>query len=543
MSGPAGPAGRPVTEGVLSGHHKKGRLFTPPIMALSGSIANDWVRDDLPDLLWPLCLVATHGDSGAVLYRELQESVIGLIEKSGADGSQITIDGRLTTLEAVPDEVRNDIVELVRNHPRFSDLISPEVVGVMTLYPDMPGSWLLAEPWDDVDAIESEAAMNHIAEAMVEVASDRHLNALVKTSTFGWLVLTNKMTMPEELGELLSDYPLDESKRGAADAAILSSFLAFKTLDVQIDPTVEKRRGAWASRFWARNRELSACIPEHEVELTADGDDSALSDEAGEETSGEQEAEQGSNAVAELVFGYLDALGSMAEGLADKFYDPDLKLDLHRPARSEVIVGLATRAIRAIGVHIRAPHLWTTEHGANAMRLLFETRVTLRWLMTEGGDEAFEQYQSYGRGKRKLHKSHIEAVADDLGDAAPDELLSALEMYEAKTGGEWSEEFQVVSLESTFSGKSLREMADDIGEIDDYNHIFQVASGVTHGEWWAIEDYALQRCINPLHRFHYVPNFDLHEPHFEPRFPELLLGHLEEVLNLAVDGLDAAAGR
>ncbi|MDH3397391.1 MAG: hypothetical protein OEM81_06095, partial [Acidimicrobiia bacterium] len=66
-------------------------------------------------------------------------------------------------------------------------------------------------------------------------------------------------------------------------------------------------------------------------------------------------------------------------------------------------------------------------------------------------------------------------------------------MVETHIGGEWAEEFQELSVESTFSGKNLRTMAKEIDEPDSYNNLFQNLSGVTHGEWWAVENSSLQR--------------------------------------------------
>jgi hypothetical protein len=73
------------------------------------------------------------------------------------------------------------------------------------------------------------------------------------------------------------------------------------------------------------------------------------------------------------------------------------------------------------------------------------------------------------------------------------------------TGGEWSEQFQEVSVDSTFAGVSVRQMAEEADLLDEYRHAYQPASGISHGEWWAVEDYAMQRCASPLHFFHQVP--------------------------------------
>jgi hypothetical protein len=52
---------------------------------------------------------------------------------------------------------------------------------------------------------------------------------------------------------------------------------------------------------------------------------------------------------------------------------------------------------------------------------------------------------------------------------------------------------QDVSAESTFSGLSLHEMADEAGLDDVDRYGYQPASGVRHDEWWALEDDAMQR--------------------------------------------------
>lgn len=59
-----------------------------------------------------------------------------------------------------------------------------------------------------------------------------------------------------------------------------------------------------------------------------------------------------------------------------------------------------------------------------------------------------------------------------------------------------------MSVESTFTGRTLRQMAEEIGDLDRYRFQYQPASAVAHGEWGTIEDYCLQRCANPLHLFH-----------------------------------------
>jgi hypothetical protein len=86
-----------------------------------------------------------------------------------------------------------------------------------------------------------------------------------------------------------------------------------------------------------------------------------------------------------------------------------------------------------------------------------------------------------------------------------------------------------VDLGSTFTGKSIRDMAGEADLADTYKHIYQQASSVTYGEWWTIEDSAVQRCLNPLHKFHLIPSFNA-QPAVGAEMGKMLVGKLERLL-------------
>ena len=86
-------------------------------------------------------------------------------------------------------------------------------------------------------------------------------------------------------------------------------------------------------------------------------------------------------------------------------------------------------------------------------------------------------------------------------------LSDAIQHFERKLGGEWAEEFTSVRLVN-FADTPIRMMAQETDMEDLYRYVYQSASGVSHGEWWAVQDYDMQRCMNPLHRFHWVPSME-----------------------------------
>ena len=91
---------RSEASGPLAGHVRKGRRYLSPLAATGVLTLGDWVRDDLPDLLWPVLALAEHGSSGAIKFVRWQEAVqrdlAGMVEPQVlADG----LDGRFTSLD------------------------------------------------------------------------------------------------------------------------------------------------------------------------------------------------------------------------------------------------------------------------------------------------------------------------------------------------------------------------------------------------------------------------------------------------------------
>lgn len=300
-------------------------------------------------------------------------------------------------------------------------------------------------------------------------------------------------------------------------------------MDELADESIKPVRLAWARRFWIQNRYLTDCVYEHELRAEQTGV------EHSKVKPRETTVEKTSPDYGSAVNSYLQEVDSLFEKFLDWFFDPDRGMDLHNPARSEVLAGLVTRSVRSTAAVTMAPHMWTGEHGSNSLRSLFETIIILKWLTAQEDDDLFRTYQSYGWGKRKLHTKQLKHdLGSDEGNGS-DFLQGLVEQMERKGLGEIGDQFQEVNLEATFSGIPLRAMADQVGELERYNRLFQTSSGVNHGEWWALEDYALDRCHNPLHRFHWIPRLQWEQPFAELRFPAILLSLLDEIIHLVIE--------
>jgi hypothetical protein len=514
------PRGEPERDGVLAGHYRVGRTYSPPLVAL-GLTERDWFRSDAPDLLWPMSLIAMEREAGLARFVELQKNALKVFEEVSSAES-LRLDGRLTSLEAVDPSERSKVSSRLIQEFRRGDAFPEPLIAALRLYERPPGGWILVDPWPSSRTTDDEA-MSFLADVLVKCVADPHLEAMVKFVGITWGVLTKGFHAPPDMIDLLKVYPRDPETLAAADSVIRATFSAMKGAEYHDDRPLEERREEWARRFWITNSRRSLCFIREPVEIAVElGEGSGTADEPPQALA--RELVEAASREYEEFLGFIFGQG---------------ELDLYAPSRLEVISGLVSRAARATVAVLRAPHLWCGEHGSSLIRLLAETEILLAWL-DQTGPEGYDNYQAFGRGKAKLMKAHMEKLAEDFpGGEPPERLQESLLHLDKKLGGDWGEELIAVNLDSTFSGKSLRAMAFDTGLEETYRYVYQPASGVGHGEWWTLEDYALQRCLNPLHRFHWIPSM---EPvgGDEPEVGRMWVSQLGRIIRIALGQLDAS---
>ncbi|MEZ5246306.1 MAG: DUF5677 domain-containing protein [Acidimicrobiales bacterium] len=540
--------GDEVTEGVLRGYFKTGKRFVPPIMALPGAISSDWVKSSLPDLLWPILLVSQFGDRGSVMFAMAQRAVIEAVGTDTLETEGIDLDGRLTSLERASD-YRDVVAAAVMAQPEAYELFDPLVLGVMAAYGDaLPGAWLFERALELQPGLSIEESLDLLASAVLRVIEDRHLNALAKAAPFGWAMQMGKMRFPSDLPAVdsLVGYPGVPENVDEADAFILSTFLA---MNMMVPEQTQRARDDWCRMFWNLNWALTPCIPA-EVAAAEDPEDSAETRRGGGQAAPRNVASDpsGASPLAEGAAGEndleeaspLDVAASMYEEFMEKILARDAQVDLYSPAKFEVLSGLVARAFHSVVGLLRAPHLWTGEQASGVLRSFRESRIHIAWMLKNEEGGSFDRYQDYGLGKRRLYEQVLKGLVPDDEEAPPD-LQTLIETIERQTGGDHGAMFQTVSVEATFSGKNLRAMAAEVGLADEYRAVYQRESGVTHAEWWALEDYAMQRCLNPLHRFHWLPTFSAAAAPTRG-FPVVLLDAFEELVALAAEGLSRTEG-
>src|SRR4051794_29947775 len=101
------------SDGVLAGHYREGRLFRPPLLAFSATTLASWVRDDLPDLIWPSAVVATAGSRGLGRFTSIQRAFVDRTQSPSSDAA-FALDGRCTSIERLEPSRRRDALSILQ---------------------------------------------------------------------------------------------------------------------------------------------------------------------------------------------------------------------------------------------------------------------------------------------------------------------------------------------------------------------------------------------------------------------------------------------
>lgn len=90
----------------MVGHVRQGRKYWPTMAADGLLHIGDWVKDELPDLLWPVLVAAELGTAEAIRFVRWQEAVQGDLANHG-DPKFIAecLDGRLTSLDRLVAQI------------------------------------------------------------------------------------------------------------------------------------------------------------------------------------------------------------------------------------------------------------------------------------------------------------------------------------------------------------------------------------------------------------------------------------------------------
>jgi hypothetical protein len=411
------------------------------------------VRDDLPDLLWPVLVLSEYGTHGAQRFVRWQKDVqVDLSGQAEARFLAECLDGRLTGLDRLAGQVPEAKGAVVR-HAEEHGLLLDSISNALAIYPEAPSPWLF-----DLDLTPpNQVNVDLLARAIAEVLKDGHREAVIKCLPIWSAVQAGTFSSSHQTIELLKTYPEDVSTRGKADSAVRAMWGGGKSVLLHNDPGYFDASVKWAKVFWGFNSMITRCVRRRDNEPEGEAKRTGMASDGESDEQVIQKSEVLHQNAMDLTSSYVEAL----ETAPARLWDPE---------RQEVHAGLVFRAARDVITVLGAPDLWCSEHGAHISRMLVETRITLRWMAVQDNPSIYKKYKDYGAGKAKLYAR----VTAEL----PEEWL-------------------------------LPHAGEAIDELERLSHNDETNSGIAHSEWWSIEMHCMERCRNVLHRGHLIPSLAL----------------------------------
>lgn len=484
--------------GPLAGHVRKGRTYRSPLAATGVLQIGDWVRDDLPDLLWPVLALSELGTAEALRFVRWQEAVQE--DLSGTAEPRLIaecLDGRLTSLDRLAAHVP-EAMAVVKTRAEERGLLPESVANALASYPRRPAEWLVYREM----TTPGQEEIDLVAGALLGVLRDGHREAVIKCLYIWSAVQAGTFSTSAEMIELLQRYPKDPRTRAKADTAVRAMWGAHKGWLLHENASHFADAIKWAGVFWDVNSMTTRCMRRREVEADeTDLEERAVNTPTDATSRGDAPApaaspEDGAHLrqlAMDLVASYVEALETSPARLYDR-------------EQQEVHSGLVARVGRDVVTALGAPDLWCMEHGAHIIRALVEVRIYIQW-MAQQDPSIYRVFQEYGAGKAKLYAR----IMDELPEAArrPDFREEIKELEKLSRNDEVLDHRVVDTRDSFADGKSIRAMAEECDLIDLYRQAYYMASGVAHSEWWSIETHAMERCINVLHGGHLIPSLSL----------------------------------
>jgi hypothetical protein len=493
----------------LVDHRRDKKILTPPFLQLGNLERVSWQHDGLPDFLW---IQAVRQETAALSATNDALDVLdpfvpdppssGESEaRRGRADAQVPhpneyLDGRISTFPLVPEKRRAEAREALRREAPWA---LPHALGhALALYPDCPAAWLY-DDWAADHSADPNLGTGYLKTLVAPLldprgrpSSQARTIPVARAFKYDKLVLTRDL----EVVGLLPKYPTELTVEEQLHVEQWNRTM-WNILQSTSDRTVAD---PWVQHFWRQNWRVSACEPE-----PTDASTWEQLDEPDEERVVENPGPRPPT-VGEVRRGFIEAIDALGQRLREHQFR--IEIDTYEPTSDEVKLGLASRLYRLLRRFAADPDLWTNEMGPHILRSIIDARIIVAWLLKQNDRELFQKFKDYGLGKRKLFKLQLEKLMD-REQLVTDESDQALHRrLEAEVNQDVMEEFITIDVGGSFSGKNIRQMAQETDLAELYSLNYQPLSTEAHGEWGSLIALDLRHCGNPLHRYHRLGRFD-----------------------------------
>jgi len=167
----------------------------------------------------------------------------------------------------------------------------------------------------------------------------------------------------------------------------------------------------------------------------------------------------------------------------------------------EVVNSLVARQTTLTIYLAQDPLLWNVHFVPIIQRCIFEIHINLAWIFKKPVERS-KQFVEYGLGLQKLYIEHLKANRDSYGEHFEEMLGAEINWLHSQR----NPDLLLVDVGVSWSGLSLRDMAQEVALIDYYNLYYSLLNAAVHSNWHFIGKHNVERCENVLHRRHFLPS-------------------------------------
>lgn len=180
-------------------------------------------------------------------------------------------------------------------------------------------------------------------------------------------------------------------------------------------------------------------------------------------------------------------------------YKPDFRAPEVFNVATALLARQATLAIELAS----APQLWNGHSAPLFLRAMTDVHITLSWILLDATTRA-RQYVDYGLGQAVLAAEHKKKSLESAGGELKDRIQEFIDAQESWINSQrWS--FLVDVKVGAWSGKNTRQMAEEAGILDFYNHVYTPFSQCAHSTWYHVGRYNSGPSDSPLTRPIWTP--------------------------------------
>lgn len=455
----------------ITKHKRKGSTLLSPLGEMEIELI-DWQRDLLPEHLW----IAALADVFPIdtVHHQFYE-FMDIIDSFIPDGSHAL--GLLSDFALVPTDKREDFWS--QHSTKIEELFHKPIGRILAFYPNNPASWLVSSNLITREgSLDPEVELNRLRNLVIKLFPGKddyvgHLRALPLGRAFkhGIIKLFHDLSIVELLPKYRKNCTPDEQRRVQQFARIFINMMY-----IEKDQYKSK---LWPQYFWRHNFDLAVCKPRTLYIMGA----KPMTEEH-----------------FPLFIEVLESNAEIARGYISNLWEK-VACDLYDPDRDEILFGLFSRLIRLYCLIAEDTRLWSRDTGGIMLRCLADCAITFAYLLKCGKQEDFRDFKNYGEGQEKLLMLHLqdnyegETTVEGRDSTAISEELGgfSIEMTNIELGN-WSE-------------KDTRKLAVASGMERFYRLVFSPTSSDIHGTWLSLKHSSLNRCAEPLHRFHRLPSY------------------------------------